>query len=476
MVPNSATFQRLDNARVVDFLTVSAGVLAQTSTFNSKDADSLRLSLTSMQSASGDPSPQPVLTELLGQNSEFVALLTTRYGVLGLSRNILRHSLREVFGQTLEYLDNWGEDLLKKSQLFFNRPFYVFVDGICERRTIFASVLVEFSDLIAQATKEVTATLQDVNLFVPNNFVVNNTDDQKIDLQMADALGFDHLAPNTLPLLGESMVLRRFTFCLRNLVQSVAQYAEQIRHNLRNQSDSRLQASISLLKAQLQLIESLELPHTLDLKTLEWHRHNLLVNLMAANDSLAEVSELQVSLLSKTEDLNPNISELISADTLRQLTSQLINEGIQVMQAQKAVSAMLHYCTNHQVKASQLISSELAKIDPNLTVASLELYKKIESERSVAGGSSEIKKRSLLRHDELLKIFTARKNRNTAIALLLGALLTACGVKTPPKSEISEDRPAVAYRDEAPATPEQDVNVKATDKNKTAKPVAPAGK
>jgi hypothetical protein len=114
--------QRLDNATVVDFLTSTAGALADAGILSAKDTDNLRLVLSGMHGATG-ARERSLLLELESQNAEFLAVLEARFGTIGICLNLIRHTLRGTLAETQRLLADLGGAMVKKAELLFNRPF-----------------------------------------------------------------------------------------------------------------------------------------------------------------------------------------------------------------------------------------------------------------------------------------------------------------------------------------------------------------
>src|SRR5690606_12448377 len=98
-----------DNTQVVDYLISTASALSSAGIIDEKDGDNLRLVISSLQ-AKRDR--QPILLEMIEQGVEFLDILEARYGTVGQSMNLLRHSSRPYLAQLLKVLATWGDATL----------------------------------------------------------------------------------------------------------------------------------------------------------------------------------------------------------------------------------------------------------------------------------------------------------------------------------------------------------------------------
>ena len=112
-----AMFASQDNATVIDFLSSTASAFVKHDIIGTKESDNLRLALSGVQS-SQDPKLQSVMLELIDQNTEFLGIISARYGESGFSINLLRHTLKQHVSESRRLVAKFGEEILKRANSF----------------------------------------------------------------------------------------------------------------------------------------------------------------------------------------------------------------------------------------------------------------------------------------------------------------------------------------------------------------------
>lgn len=437
--------QRLDNAAVVDFLTSTAGALCERGAISPKDTDNLRLVLSGINAAA-ESRERPLLLELERQNAEFLGVLTARYGVVGLCLNLIRHTVRSTLVDTERTIAQFGQALLKKAELLFNRPFYVFQGGRCLRQTLYSTVIIDYSETLAEACRqieEVEAALSQMN---PSDLAVTTDDEETTDHEIARALGFQGLVVHSLPLHAEREAQRRLTQALALVTDAAEEISAQLTANTGAEAAYDLVVACEWLKADCQRLAQLEFPQSESLMVWEVRRRNLLACLHGINEALRLVA--QSSLASLGQDRTGH--GVRRPDSVRRrLIYDLITAGITPPKAREATTALLTYLDRHGLAPREVLVGELGRIHPSLMPRSLEMLVTLEDGSTNAPALAE-KTTALARARRLAESFKEAATKGAAILALLAFVLPGCGLKTRPQSDLVELRPDIPFHAVSP--------------------------
>lgn len=450
--------QRLDHAAIVDFLTSTAGVLATAGLIGTKETDDLRFALSGI----GGGSDRSLLVELEVQHAEFLGLLTTRYGSVGLCLNLLRHTLRGSLRETLEQLTGFGQALIKKAELMFNRPFFIYRGSHCQKQTLFSAVIVDFAETLERSCEVLEETLQSLARMNPNELAAATDADYQLDLAIAKALGFDGLVACALPVQSEAECKRQLTQALTMVGDGASQLAEQLAANTGEELAHDVLAACETLKAECQRLHLLEFPRSESLLVWEVRRRHLTACVGALNSAIVEVRRATLSAIAP--DLGKRRQPLPDA-VRRRLAYDLIVTGVTPIKAHEAVQELLGYLEVNRIDASAVLPAELGRIHAQLSTKTLATLRLLAEDASLMTMAATAKSATMARVVRLGQSFqqTAGRLVVPGLALLATLLLTACGLKTRPTSSIAELRPDVPFHVEAP--PSKPVDAVRTDKD-----------
>ncbi len=442
---NWDAFLRIDNAMVVDVLTSIAAALNANGQLSSKDVDNLRLNLSGLQTTT-ESSADPLLAQLEKQHSEFLAIMLTRYGVINLYQNILRHTLRDSVETSIRTLKEFGKTLLERAHLLFNRPLYIRYEQQMERRVLFAGFLIEQVEVICECSQELEVVLADLKTMSPNDMAAFSETDEAIDKTAAEALGFERLEANTLPFLVESLAKNKIVGVLKAISLTMQDAVDQLAANSNVVPAAQLGMLCESLTSEANLIDSIKLPKTSSLELMEVRRHTLLGAMTNANSILSRLTDLYRECVGKMSSDANRAKIDVPQDVMRYLANLLLTEGIASSKAREAIIDLVNYCAAHGIAPTELIGSELRKINIHLNERVLTEFQRIYADVNLSTLASPKKKRNL----ERAAVLTGILGGSPAKALLLATLALlnfACGFKTPPKSEIVESRPELPFRD-----------------------------
>ncbi|MCX6108455.1 MAG: hypothetical protein NTZ90_02480 [Proteobacteria bacterium] len=446
---DNAANQRLDQASVVDFLTSTAGALCDYGVISTKDTDNLRLALSGIANA---PSERSLLVELDLQKADFLALLTVRFGTVGVCLNLLRHTLRSPLEDTSRILLNFGQALVKKAELMFNRPFRIYRGVLCVRQTLFSSVLVDFGETLEQASVLLGTALQDLGTMNPNDLAGADESDLALDEAIAQALGFRGLLRLTLPVQSETEAKHKIAQSLEMVAEAATHLAEQLAANTGEELAHDVLAACEGLLAECQRLNLLEFPRSDSLLVWEVRRRHLISCITSLNAALAEVS--RASLAAIGPDLTNTMGPLPES-AKRRLTYDLMVTGVTPAAAAEAVQDLLAYLGANKVEPHTLLPAELHRIHRQLLPQTLDSLKAFKADAALMAGAGRDKKLTMERVVRLSKSFqnAASQTAATASLLMILLILSSCGLKTRLESSITEMRPDIPFRIAAPVKP-----------------------
>lgn len=447
-------FQRLDNAAVVDFLTSTAGALCDKGILSSKDTDNLRLVLSGVNSAS-ETRERPLLLELDRQHAEFLAILTARFGAVGLCLNLIRHTLRGNLTDTRRIIADLGQGLVKKAELLFNRPFFIYRGGRCQKQTLYSTVIVDFSEALAHACDMLGQALDDLSLMNPNDMAAVGAPDVEVDLTIAKALGFRGLLSHSLPIHAEMDIKRKVSQALALVADAAAEISEQLTANLPGTAADSSYSVVSAcewLKAECQRLALLEFPHSESLMAWEVRRRNLSACVASINEALRHVAAASLASFSPEGKQGAVGAARLPESTKRRIVFDMIASGIVPSKADEAATALFRYMGDNKLTPKQILVGELNRIHGSLIPKSLETLVALENSGGVMSESLSEKTQTMSRARKLTETFKksmAHTGPALAIALLIMGSV-GCGLKTTPHSDVIEPRPDVPFRDEPP--------------------------
>lgn len=470
MTPDWMTFQRLDNAAVIDFLTSTAGVFGTSGLISAKDLDNLRLVLSGINSTT-QARDRSLLMELSQQHAEFLDILCLRYGTSGLCLNLIRHSLRGGLQETDRIIRDLGQGLLKKAELLFNRPFYIYRSGHCQRRSLFSTVITDFCEGLARASHGLARALGDLAMMNPNDLAAASEADLALDLEVAKALGFQSLIRHSLPMHAEADLKRNLAQALSLVTEAATELAEQLAANTGDDAAHNVIAAAEWLQAECQRLDLLEFPRSDSMMVWEVRRRNLTACLHGINESLRFLSQSLTSAISH-EPLPP--PRHLPESLWRRLAFDLVEAGQAPSLARQAIAKLEAYLNTNQLRPEQILAGELSRIDNHLLPRTLTLLTKL-SEDAVLMRLAQVEKQNTISQVSRLRdLFQQPAAALLAIALAfipLGLVLGGCGLKTRPTSEVVEYRPDIGFHGEPARNP---VDGSQSHKETEKMPLAPA--
>jgi hypothetical protein len=448
-----STFLKLDNAATIDLLTSYASALSSEGLISERSVENLKLSLAAItpQLANTQSSVLPLLAE---HDAEFISILAARYGMIGFAWNHMRISTRNILAESCASLASWADQILKKAELFMNRPFVATVPGMMSRRELFPSVLFNAAKTLHDTASELKSVIHEISLMRPADILDTSGKQHDAEHRIALQVGFSGLESETLSYCRtEQRALRKIIAAFDEMSSSILQIVAGLRENTASAGKMReLEADCEILAAECQHLSGLRFEVSSNLNVWETRRLGFLHELFVLNQRLNHAAKLFTESLAPKEKLGG--LDLLSSDVERAVTCNLIQSGATASEASVAAADLMRYCRTHNALPSLLIAAELKKINPNLKENTLEFAATLTTDSLTAtpGGSNE-----KVRFIEAAK--KIRKGLNVTVpfsaplsCLLLGLFIGSCGVKTSIVSDIADTRPAIPFRDAKPST------------------------
>ncbi len=436
--------QRLDNAAVVDFLTSAASALSTENLLSGKDVDELRVTLSAITSGT-ESRDRPVLLELDRVNADFLSVLRARYGTINLCLNLLRHSLRSGLGDTRHLLAEFGQSLVRKAELNFNRPVTLSSAGKPQKHALYSTLIIDFSQALAEACQTLDTVSAELSDMHAHAMAGGTPRDTAVDVALAKALAFKGLTHHSLPGLSERAAKRKLATALLTLAEAAQGVAEAVGRTGHGYATA---LACEALTAECQRLQTLELPISESLVDWEVRRRSLIASLKTVNLALQSVARASLAAIGTGAPETPGP---FPEAAKRRIVTDLIATGIGTKAAWSATESLFRYVEEQHVTADQLIPGELSRIHPALSGEALATLQRLAKDRSMMSEAAAEKAETMARAKKLAERF---KKSLAELGLLALVVLAAsgCGLKTRPTSEVVELRPDIPFR-EAPKLP-----------------------
>lgn len=441
------TFLKLDNAATIDLLTSYASALATEGFIPERSVENLKISLATLTPRLA--TTQKSLLHLLeDHDAEFISILAARYGVIGMAWNHMRISTRNILAESCAVLASWADLLLKKAELFLNRPFVATTPFMQTRRELFPSVLCHVAKILHDSAKELKDVIHDISLMRPADILDTSGNQYNAEHRIALHVGFSGLESETLSYCRtEQRAVRKIVAAFDEMATSILQVIAGIRENTASISQMReLEAACEILAAECQHLSGLRFEVSENLHVWETRRIGFLHELFVLNQRMAHTAKLFIESLSPKDKMS-NL-DLLSSDVERAIVCKVIEQGVSPLEAEVAAQDLMKYCKSHNVTPSVLITAELKKINLNLRDDTLVFAASLttDSLTTTPGGSSE-KTRFIEAAKKLRKALNVTVPFSAPLsAILLCISLGSCGVKTQVVSDLTDPRPPIPFR------------------------------
>jgi hypothetical protein len=383
--------------------------------------------------------------------------LLNRYGETGISLNLMRSALAPKLTRTRVILNTLGQELLAKANLLFNRPFYIYLGGVCQRKTFYSSVLIELVSSLAEASQALEQVISELKLMIPHSIANAAITEEAVDLRLATYLGFEGLSHRTAPLAVEKRLVRRTAEVFQNLAEGLGDVIRQLRSNHAASNLSTLAMTCQSMQGEVARLMTFKLPEEPNLEAWDHFRHSLLGSILQLNANLTDLAtELPLVLQLPSDPTQGKLVYPLAAK--RQLVNTLMIRGIAAADAKDASEALVKYCQNHSVNPRQILAGELVKVHPKLDPEALSVLAQAAPDQPIDSSGAEEKNRAHRESTRLGHLLTKWNDQLTPLlAVLMAMIVIGCGVKKDPVSDIDDYRPRIPFR--GPLAPDKQATI-----------------
>ncbi len=448
------SLQRIDATYSLPFLSACAAALHEQGLLSELEADNLRLSLKERHRSLGE-GEATLFSELVAERNSLIQLLEARCGSLGLSQIFLAWTTARILEQSVLALEQWAGSLLKKSELMFNQTFYVFSVEGCERRTLFSFFLVDCAEhlhALARSLQNSSQALQVVYSLTPRG----STEGRAWESSFAQHLGFRLDQAESLSSLEVQEVIKKVLFELDILGDRMGAIVFQLNQNLKIPATiDSLQLLLEDWSVILGQLKALSLIPQGSLERRERKRLQMMRSLLNLNAILDPLHRLSVESI-KLSNLTVHPPQLWPEAERRELLARLLKQGTGYLAAHAALETLQNYCQQHGVAVHQLLASELGRIHPQLNEGILPILQNVAKDKDLGTDATKEKQIVFTRKQKLMQLLN--QGAGTLLIVCISLLFSACGVKTAPRSDVLDLRPAVPYHAEQsvrPRTPKE---------------------
>ncbi len=430
--PLDPTVQRVDTNLALGFIASAGGVLEKAHLISEADIQRFRESIKALHLQN---SPVQVLFD---ENDRILALLHQAYGANGLALNLLHHTWRPYLHSWIEILSKWGLDLINKAKMHFNGTVVLTQNGFFRESRLYSQSLMD----LAQIVLNFCVSIQELESapWVPAHIFDPFEEAHSIDEDLCNHLGFAKLERSSF--YKSTLDVRRRQFMIEcdhflNCLESF--HADR----LYNGSDSDSQQTNFLcesLRALIYQIESIKLSSSSSFLFLELRRRRLISLLHQGSETLEALTK---SYLNNTGNIKVELETL--DDLKARLSFEAMRSGLSAKTAEDLVDKFFSYCRHNSIHPKDLIAAEATKIHPSLNGEILARFQKFTQDLNLSHCYSKEKSKTLSGLENLEQGFQTMLR--SVQSLTIASLLTGCGVKTNPHSEVLEAAPAIVFRD-----------------------------
>jgi hypothetical protein len=448
------SFLKLDNAATIDLLSSYASALAAESLLSERSVDQLKVSLASVTPLLSTTQTS-VLAHLAEFDTEFLQIMSARYGQNGFAWNHMRSSTRNLLAESCNNLAAWADCALKKAELFMNRPYIANSTAGQSRRELFPTVLLHTAKTLHDAAKDLREVIIDLSVMRPADLLDTTGSQFEQEQRIAILVGFNGLETEAISYCRtELRCLRRVVNVFDELAASLPNLVAGLTENTANNHNSKkLEADCEIFAAECQRLSGTRFEVSSNINVLETRRLGFLFELFTINQRMLKLTKLFTESFAPKD--KPTTLELLTDDFERAISCHLIQRGTGARQATQAARDLMVYCRHHQTTPATLIPAELKKINQDLHEDTLAFAATLASEEMTATpGGSAGKSRFFEAAKRIRKSLNVAAPFSVTMGMLLCIFLNAgCGVKTQIVSDALDPRPEIPFHqnDRAPS-------------------------
>jgi hypothetical protein len=439
------------------FFMASCAALFEKGWITETEADTFRLTLKDYNSMQDGHRGASLLQALKTEQSIVLDTLLSVLGDTTLHQLLLRWSLSQIAVEVHTKLKSFSRDLLQKSELLFNRSFFLFEGDRCEKRTFFSFFITDFAEKLFESSEGFRGLVDDLKLF-PSTSSWNSTANRGFESLLAQHLGLHLLDGDSFQAQDLQKISGKMIFHLESSIHKLSYFNEQLNHNLSASDDIELmEITKERLLGHLSRLKSIVVDARGSLDRLEYRRQTVIGTYKEILECLESIHQTSLDAL-KTSKLKSSESEAsVPSAEFREILGVLLDRGVSFKEAKNSQEKLEAYCAEHRIHPADLLETELSKAHPFLT------HEAIQSLRASGIGHAQPsvvmqeKARAISQKDKILRALSQAICLFCMALPVVTFLSVSCGVKTAPRSEILDLRPALPYHANQRAKPEPDM-------------------
>jgi hypothetical protein len=362
-----------------------------------------------------------------------ISLLIARYGDAALSSQVFHYTSRPLFASLFSTTSQLGKEVLSKVALVFN----LYIPDHNKDSQLLSNVLVDLVDNLCMLCQRFESLSQKSLQFSKNQLQQQTENEDHKDEQLSRELGFTSIVDSF-------MSKELFDLHIEESISACSLLA-------------------TLLKTFLHCIESPTLLASLEKNIQDWshtkfmlfqkpkifaqYEQTRLAFLQHATTLLAlvETFDKEVGLLLRAQQVSHRVDKgaLLSAALQNSLSYTLQLAGHGLTSSTQAIQDLQNYCQRNKVAPTKILSTEFRTINPILDSVKTFFIPNEETTKATTATEQKLKK------DIYMKTQTLQAKVEQLLLVSL-TLLSGCGLKTNPKSNIPDLRPDIPFRETVP--------------------------
>lgn len=379
----------------------------------------------------------------LASEPKILSLLLCQYSDLSLSSQLFSYTASPVLASLIYNLSQIGNALTDKSRLVFNRYIQLYDQGQRSHSLLFSKVILDFSEHIHSSCLQIQSILEACQYLWTDAVGVRLTQDF-MSANTTQALGFKGIKEQTF--LAEHLSHQYETlfsvieFTAKNFAQFFQILSPPHSQLTQNQEYIRYceKFTLELRNLKLRFVQN---PR--DFKSMEDVRSALVFQIYKLTSFIATCAQDMDSCINFSE-VGEGIQYVLSRLQKNSLKYALLLSGCDLMNAQKSVDDVSLFCKKNEVDPKNILEAEFPKINSNFAKVSSDFIKSCFVEPAHQAWFSQYQQ--MTKSELFSKNHWLKESFEGLIKIFAPWLiLTGCGLKGSPKSDIPDLRPEIPF-------------------------------
>lgn len=436
--------KKVDDVVILKFLTSFAKILTEHGLFKAVDADNFKIQTDLLDFNNANS----ILYQLITQQADILYLCITRYGEIGFSINLFKYGLKEYLqNHTIKICENIPS-FTHFAKLFFNRLTPYKIENKEIKKIFLPHIFLDIAESFKYAVNVLKELHKECTIMNASDFTINTKENFDFDYQIAKLCGFTDIAYYPLNISSINILKEKIIFPYKIIHVALKNFSVIFNSTILEDKFISIKTTCDEIKIELLKLENSNIPQSLNLLIWQDFRVNIFNALEKLNTLIIKAIEQICSIFTTDFHLFETYSiHIASSSSIRQLTTFLVQEGINIHKASKAAHNLLEYCKKNDIFPSKILEEELPRIDSSLSINALNLFKTIEPDKEIY--FKDILKDKVLHNiNELESFFKLTLNFFKALCIILSInlIFNSCGLKLAPKSDVLDPMPQIEYK------------------------------